>query len=174
VPEDVAEEGTVRREAVRAPAHAPEDQPAAGHSEISPVVLLSVVGVVVLALVGGLVWALVGRGGGGEPTPGPTHTVAGPSDDSPFQVPQVPTVGATAVAGGVRFAWTYPGAQRGDTFLFRVASRKESLPQATWQPVKETTRTVRASKGALLCAQAEVVRGGVNTSASDISCERAG
>jgi serine/threonine protein kinase len=176
VPDDVAEEGTVRRDSVHAAPDGPETEPATGgHTEISPVVLLTVIGVVVLALAGGLVWALVGRDGGAQPTPTATKTaVAGPTEDSPFQVPQVPTVDAKAVAGGVRFTWTYPGAQKGDTFLVRAANRQEGLSEAKWQPVKETTRTVKAKKGALVCAQAEVVRAGVNTSASNISCERAG
>ena len=175
VPDDVAEEGTVRRESVRPAEAASEPAPSAtGQTEISPVVLLSVVGVVVLVLVGGLVWALVGRGGD-EPAPAPTHTtVAGPSDDSPFEPPQVPTVDAKAVAGGVRFSWAYPGAQKGDTFRFRVAPDRDRLATATWQPVKESVTTVKATKGAMRCAQAEVVRGGATTTASNISCERAG
>ena len=77
VPDDVAEEGTVRRGSVRPAGPAPEAEPAptpTGRTEISPVVLLSVVGVVVLALGGGLVWALFGRGGDGPPS---TQTASG-------------------------------------------------------------------------------------------------
>ena len=142
--------------------------------EIRPATLLAVVGVVVAALVVVTVWAVTR--GGGQPVPGPTHTtVAGPGEDSAFDVPQVPTVEARGTTGAVAFSWSYAGAQKGDTFKFRWARTLDQLPQAKIPPsLKTSTTVVKVPKRTQVCGQARVIRGGSESAWSVPQCERAG
>ncbi|TQJ48844.1 serine/threonine-protein kinase [Phycicoccus sp. SLBN-51] len=187
--DDLADEGTVRVDRSRARqaagstgniAPAPGEAPTSGTDErpqatISPAVVLGVVGVLVLALVGVGAWALAGRGGEATPTPTPSApTLSGPSDDAALDVPQTPELEARALAGGVRFAWSYPGAQKADTFRLRVAPTTDALAEATFQRPKSASQTIRTGKGRQLCAQVQVLRSGASSVWSEPACEKAG
>jgi hypothetical protein len=142
---------------------------------ISPAVVLGVVGVLVLALVGVGAWALAGRGGDPAPAPTPSApTLSGPSDDAALDVPQTPQIEARAVAGGVRFAWSYAGAQKVDTFRLRVAPATDALAGAREQLARSASQTVKTGKGRQLCAQVQVVRSGTPSIWSEPACEKAG
>jgi serine/threonine protein kinase len=174
VPDDVAEEGTVRVDRSRA-AREPAEQASATEGErheISPAMLLTVVGLVVAVLAGIAVWAVVGRG---DDTPqAPTRTVAGPGDDTPLDIPEAPTMSARPVIGGVAFSWSYPGAEKGDTFRFRSAATVEAVADAGPSPKLPTsTRVVKVAKGTQVCAEARVVRGGAESNWSPPRCEKA-
>ena len=179
VHDDAAEEGTVRvdrsrarqaSEATEEPT-SPETRPQA---QISPAVTIGVVAGLVVALVGVGAWALAGRGDTPEPAPTTAApTVAGPTDDL-LSIPQTPAVEARAVAGGVRFGWTYAGRERVDTFRVRVAPAADALGEAKYQVAKEPTHTVKTSKGRQLCAQVQVVRSGTSSVWSEPACEKAG
>ncbi len=177
--DDAAEEGTVRVDRSRArqaseateERTSPETRPQA---QISPAVTIGVVAGLVVALVGVGAWALAGRGATPEPAPTTAApTVAGPTDDL-LSIPQTPAVEARAVAGGVRFGWTYAGRERVDTFRVRVAPAPDALGEAKYQVAKEPTHTVRTSKGRQLCAQVQVVRSGTSSVWSEPACEKAG
>lgn len=188
--DDVADEGTVRVDRSRArqaagstgniaSTDAPEphdsNQEDRRQATLSPAVVLGVVGALVLALVGVGAWALAGRGDTPTPTPSPSApTLAGPSDDSALDVPQTPELEARGVAGAVRFTWTYPGAQKADTFRLRVAPTADALPEAVYQRPKTTSQTVKTSKGRQICAQVQVVRSGTASTWSEPACEKAG
>ena len=183
VPDDVAEEGTIRVDRSRAAgattAPAPGQPPAtvedSERHEISPAMLLTLVGVVVALLAGVALWAVFGRGDGQPVTPTKNRTVAGPGDDSPVAFPEVPTMSVRPVTGGVAFSWSYPGAQKGDTFRFRsaatVAAVSEAGPSA---PLPTSTKVVKVAKGTQVCAEARVVRGGAESNWSAPTCEKAG
>jgi serine/threonine protein kinase len=178
VADDLAEEGTVRvdrsraREAAADLEHAPA--PRSDRTEISPAALLTGVGLVVALLVGIAVWALAGRGDG-DPAQRPAPSVvAGPSDDDPVSVPQVPEMKVQAGLGTVSFSWTYAAPAKGDTFRFRQAPTVEALADATFVPSTSATRTVRVAKGTQVCAQALVARKGSSSDYSKPACEKAG
>jgi hypothetical protein len=180
--EGLAEEGTVRVDRARARAategsvgEATGQAVGATHTQISPAVLLTVVGVLVAALVGVAAWALAGRGEPGEATPSaPPSTVAAPTDDLALDPPATPTVDATGLPGSVRFRWTYLGREKGDTFRVRVAGSSADLGEAAYRLAKDTTLTVKTAKGRQLCAQAQVIRSGVSSPWSAPACEKAG
>ena len=180
VPDDAAEEGTVRVDRNRARAATstePVAQPEVDgqRHEIKPATLLTAVGAVVVVLLGVVFWA-VNRGDDSTPGDQPTRTVAGPTgeDVDPLSVPQVPTMTAKARTGAVVFSWTYAGAAKGDTFRVRRASTVEALAEAKPVPVERTTYEVKAKRGAQVCAQAQVVRRGAPSAYSTPTCERAG
>ena len=116
--DDAAEEGTVRVDRSRArqasgATEEPTSQETRPQAQISPAVTIGVVAGLVVALVGVGAWALAGRGDTPEPAPTTAApTVAGPTDDL-LSIPQTPAVEARAVAGGVRFGWTYAGRREG-------------------------------------------------------------
>jgi hypothetical protein len=180
VPDDAAEEGTVRVDRNHARATTdqqvgPEAGPAADERhEIRPGVLLGVVGALVAVLVVVTAWAVTR--GGDTPSPGPSQsTVAGPPEDEPFDVPQVPEIVARGTTGGVAFSWTYSGVEKGDTYRFRWASELGQLEEAKFGPPLTTTNTVvKVAKGKQACGQARVIRGGQQTNWSEPQCERAG
>ena len=178
-PEHLADEGTVRVDRNRARAATqPAQQPAATvdeeRHEISPVALLTAVGVIVAVLAGVALWAVLGRGGDApDPTSSPS-VAASVTGDDPLPDPQVPTVSAKAAGGAVRFSWTYPGAVKGDIFRFRWARTVDALEAAQFEKVTTTTKTVKAAKGTQVCGQARVVRGGAQTVWSQPVCEKAG
>jgi serine/threonine protein kinase len=189
VPDDVAEEGTIRVDRSRATgptsAPAPGQSTAAGESpptvndserhEISPAMLLTLVGVVVALLAGVALWAVFGRDDGDRVTPPTSPTVAGPGDDSALDIPEVPTMSVKPVIGGVAFSWSYPGAKKGDTFRFRSAATVEAVSTAgTSGSLPTSTKLVKVAKGKQVCAEARVVRGGQQTNWSAPVCERAG
>jgi hypothetical protein len=187
LPDDLADEGTVRVDRSRArqaggstgniaPADAPEQPDGQGQTTtLSPAVVLGVVGALVLALVGVGAWALTGRDAAPGPTPSPTApTLAGPSDDAALDAPQTPQLEASGQAGAVRFSWSYAGARKGDTFRLRVAPETDALPEAKEQLPKAASQSVKTSKGRQLCAQVQVVRSGVASIWSDPACEKAG
>jgi serine/threonine protein kinase len=170
----LAEEGTVRvdRASARAATETPE-APAAPTAQISGGVVMAVVAVLVLALAGTLFWAFGGRER--EPVTPPAKTVARPSDDSALDIPQVPTMSVRPVTGGVAFSWSYPGAQKGDTFRFRSAATVDAVAKAgTSAPLPTSTKLVKVAKGTQVCGQARVVRGGQQTNWSAPTCEKAG
>ena len=180
LPHDLADEGTVRVDRNRARATTDEQaMPDATlgeqqQHEIRPSVLLGIVGAMVAVLVAVTVWAVTR--GGDIPTPGPSQTtVAGPVEDDPFDVPQVPEIAARGTTGGVAFSWTYSGAQKGDTFRFRWASEVGQLEEAKFGPPLATSNTVvKVAEGKKVCGQARVIRGGQQTNWSEPQCERAG
>jgi hypothetical protein len=189
LPDDLADEGTVRVDRSRArqaggstgniaPSGAPEhheQQDDRSPATISPAVVLGVVGALVLALVGVGAWALTGRDENPAPTPSATApTLAGPSDDAALDVPQTPELEARGVAGAVRFSWSYTGAVKSDTFRVRVAPSPDALPEAKFQPAKSASHTVKTTKGRQLCAQVQVVRSGTSSTWSEPACEKAG
>jgi serine/threonine protein kinase len=178
VPDDLADEGTIRvdrsRAAGAAPTTAREAAPGdpAERREISPVMLLASVGVVVALLAGVTLWAVFGRGDADPVTP--TRTVASQTDDDPVAIAPVPTMSARGATGQVAFSWTYPGVEKGDAYRFRSAATVDALAEAKFDPVKGTTRAVKATKGHQVCAQARVVRDGSESNWSAPACERAG
>jgi serine/threonine protein kinase len=183
VPDDIAEEGTIRVDRSRtagaatapAPGAAPTPTDDSPRQEISPAMLLTLVGVVVALLAGVALWAVFGRGDGEPVTPTTNRTVAGPGDDSPLDIPEVPTMSVKPVIGGVAFSWSYPGAQKGDTFRFRSAATVEAVADAgTSAPLPTSTKLVKVAKGTQVCAEARVVRGGQQTNWSPPKCEKAG
>jgi serine/threonine protein kinase len=182
VPDDIAEEGTIRVDRARgagvttapAPGAAPTPVDDAPRHEISPAMLLTLVGVVVALLAGVALWAVFGRGDA-EPVTPPSKTVAGPGEDSPLDIPEVPTMSVKPVIGGVAFSWSYPGAQKGDTFRFRSAATVDAVSDAgTSGPLPTSTRLVKVTKGTQVCGEARVVRGGQQTNWSAPVCEKAG
>jgi hypothetical protein len=79
------------------------------------------------------------------------------------------------VIGGVAFSWSYPGAQKGDTFRFRSAATVDAVSDAgTSGPLPTSTRLVKVTKGTQVCGEARVVRGGQQTNWSAPVCEKAG
>ena len=103
----------------------------------------------VVALVGVGAWALAGRGD--TPDAGPDHRGSDrrrPDATTCSSIPQTPAVEARAVAGGVRFGWTYAGAEKGDTFRVRVAPAAEALGEAKYQVAKEPTQHRQDQQGA--------------------------
>jgi serine/threonine protein kinase len=187
VPDDIAEEGTVRVDRTRTAGAAPApgrsqrpgqpeltlDEPP--RREISPATLLTLVGVVVALLAGVALWAVFGRGDGEPVTPTTNRTVAGPGDDSPLDIPEVPTMSVKPVLGGVAFSWSYPGARKGDTFKFRSGATVEAVSEAGPSPSLPTsTKLVKVAKGTQVCAEARVVRGGSESNWSAPTCEKAG
>lgn len=182
VPDDVAEEGTVRVDRSRAagaagapalpgPA-APATQDGERH-EISPAMLLTGLAVVVAVLAGIALWAVFGRGGA-DPAAMPTRTVASPTDDDPVAIAPVPTISARGTTGGVAFSWTYPGAEKGDVYRFRSAATVDALEKATFVNLPTTTRVVKVAKGKQVCGQARVIRSGSESNWSAPQCEKAG
>lgn len=182
VPDDVAEEGTVRVDRSRAagaagapaapgPA-APATQDGERH-EISPAMLLTGLAVVVAVLAGIALWAVFGRGGA-DPAATPTRTVASPTDDDPVAIAPVPTISARGTTGGVAFSWTYPGAEKGDVYRFRGAATVDALEKATFVNLPTTTRVVKVAKGKQVCGQARVIRSGSESNWSAPQCEKAG
>lgn len=179
VPDDVAEEGTVRVDRSRAagapaapgPA-APATQDGERH-EISPAMLLTGLAVVVAVLAGIALWAVFGRGGA-DPAATPTRTVASPTDDDPVAIAPVPTISARGTTGGVAFSWTYPGAEKGDGYRFRSAATVDALEKATFVNLPTTTRVVKVAKGKQVCGQARVIRSGSESNWSAPQCEKAG
>ena len=182
VPDDVAEEGTVRVDRSRAagaagapaapgPA-APPTQDGERH-EISPAMLLTGLAVVVAVLAGIALWAVFGRGGA-DPAATPTRTVASPTDDDPVAIAPVPTISARGTTGGVAFSWTYPGAEKGDGYRFRSAATVDALEKATFVNLPTTTRVVKVAKGKQVCGQARVIRSGSESNWSAPQCEKAG
>ena len=187
VPDDLAEEGTVRVDRSRDAAHPPHQGATTapggatapvegdGRHEISPAVLLTLVGVVVALLAAVALWAVLGRGDGDPATPTTARTVAGPGDDSPLDAPEVPTMSVRPVIGGVAFSWSYPGARKGDTFRFRSAATVDAVSEAGPSPSLSTSTTVvKAAKGTQVCGEARVVRGGAESNWSAPNCEKAG
>jgi hypothetical protein len=188
VPDDLAEEGTIRVDRSRsagppgtpgtagttfAPGQAtPATQDGERH-EISPAMLLTGVAVVVAVLAGIALWAVLGRGGA-DPVATPTRTVAGPTDDDPVAIAPVPTTSARGTTGGVAFSWTYPGAEKGDVYRFRSAATVDALEKATFVNVPTTTRVVKVAKGKQVCGQARVIRSGSESNWSAPQCEKAG
>jgi hypothetical protein len=178
VADDLADEGTVRvdrnraREAAAEPGFAPA--PTGDRTEISPRALLTGVALVVALLVGVVVWAVAFRGDGDPAQPPPPSVVAGPTDDDPVSVPQVPEMKVQAGPGTVSFSWTYAAPAKGDTFRFRQAATVEALADATFVPSTSATRTVRVAKGTQVCAQALVARKGSSSDYSKPACEKAG
>lgn len=176
----LAEEGTVRvdRSRARQAAEGPEPAGAAGgrrqQVQISPAVVLGVVGGLVLALIAVGAWALAGRGAAPQPVPTTApRTVAGPTDDL-LSIPQTPAIEARGLVGEVRFSWSYGAAEKRDTFRLRVAPSAQALADATYQVAKDASRTVKAAKGRQVCAQVQVVRSGTSSIWSDPACEKAG
>lgn len=177
----LADEGTVRvdRSRARQAAEGPEPAGAAAAGprqqvQISPVVVLGVVGGLVLALIGVGAWALAGRGAAPQPVPSRApRTVAGPTDDL-LSIPQTPAIEARGLVGEVRFSWSYGEAEQRDTFRLRVAPSAQALADATYQVAKDASRTVKAAKGRQVCAQVQVVRSGTSSIWSDPACEKAG
>lgn len=177
----LADEGTVRvdRSRARQAAEGPEPAGAAAAGprqqvQISPAVVLGVVGGLVLALVGVGAWALAGRGAAPQPVPTTApRTVAGPTDDL-LSIPQTPAIEARGLVGEVRFSWSYGEAEKRDTFRLRVAPSAQALADATYQVAKDASRTVKAAKGRQVCAQVQVVRSGTSSIWSDPACEKAG
>ena len=178
----LADEGTVRvdrsrgRQAAQGPPE-PAGTGAAGpgpQAQISPALVPGVVGALVLALAGVGAWALAGRGAAPQPVPTTApRTVAGPTDDL-LSIPQTPVIEARGLVGEVRFSWSYPAAEKGDTFRLRVASTAQGLAEARYQVAKDASRTVKAAKGHQVCAQVQVVRSGTSSIWSDPACEKAG
>jgi protein kinase-like protein len=180
--EALAEEGTVRvdRARARAATETPEAVPAAPapapQAQISPGVVLAVVGGLVVALLGVGAWALAGRGNG-SPSPTATSapaTVAGPTDDTALDPPATPTVEARGQSGAVLFQWSYSGREKNDTYRVRVAPSAQALSEATFRVARTPSLTVPTAEGKQLCAQAMVVRSGVSSDWSEPTCERAG
>lgn len=177
----LADEGTVRvdRSRARQAAEGPEPAGAAAAGprqqvQISPMVVLGVVGGLVLALIGVGAWALAGRGAAPQPVPSRApRTVAGPTDDL-LSIPQTPAIEARGLVGEVRFSWSYGEAEQRDTFRLRVAPSAQALADATYQVAKDASRTVKAAKGRQVCAQVQVVRSGTSSIWSDPACEKAG
>jgi hypothetical protein len=104
----------------------------------------------------------------------PTRTVASQTDDDPVAIAPVPTMSARGATGQVAFSWTYPGVEKGDAYRFRSAATVDALAEAKFDPVKGTTRAVKATKGHQVCGQARVVRDGSESNWSAPACERAG
>jgi hypothetical protein len=188
VPDDVAEEGTIRVDRSRAagttgaagavgtaatPGAAPAPADDTERHEISPTMLLTGVTVVVAVLAAIALWAVFGRGDD-TPVATPTRTVASQTDDDPVAIAPVPTLSARGSTGAVAFSWTYPGAEKGDAYRFRSAPTVDALEQATFVPVATTTRVVKVAKGAQVCAQARVIRSGSESNWSEPQCEKAG
>lgn len=182
VPDDVAEEGTVRVDRSRAAgaasdtaAPSPAAEPAAEveRHEISPTMLLTGVTVVVAVLAAIALWAVFGRGEG-APVATPTRTVASQTDDDPVAIAPVPTISSRGTTGGVAFSWTYPGAEKGDAYRFRSAPTLDGLRTATFVNADTTTRVVKAAKGTQVCGQARVIRSGSESNWSEPQCEKAG
>lgn len=176
----LAEEGTVRvdRSRARQAVEGPEPAGAAGgrrqQVQISPAVVLGVVGGLVLALIAVGAWALAGRGAAPQPVPTTApRTVAGPTDDL-LSIPQTPAIEARGLVGEVRFSWSYGDAEKRDTFRLRVAPSAQALADARYQVAKDASRTVKAAKGRQVCAQVQVVRSGTSSIWSDPACEKAG
>ena len=174
----LADEGTVRVDRSRARQAAEGPEPAAAglrsRAQISPAVVVGVVGALVLALVAVGAWALAGRGAAPRPVPTTApRTVAGPTDDL-LSIPQTPAIEARGLVADVRFSWSYPAAEKGDTFRLRVAPTAQGLAEARYQVTKDASRTVSAAKGRQVCAQVQVVRSGTSSIWSDPACEKAG
>ena len=189
VPDDVAEEGTIRVDRSRAAAAgsavgtagaagpvAPGPEPAAAdvqRHEISPAMLLTGVTVVVAVLAAIALWAVFGRGDGG-PVATPARTVASQTDDDPVAIAPVPTISARGTTGAVAFSWTYPGARKGDVYRFRSAPTVDALTGAVFAKAATTTSVVKAAKGTQVCGQARVIRSGSESNWSTPQCEKAG
>ncbi|SDP53248.1 Serine/threonine protein kinase [Pedococcus dokdonensis] len=187
VPDDVAEEGTVRVDRSRAAAGAAAPGQLGGtgtapgrtdpddteRHEISPAMLLTGVTVVVAVLAAIALWAVFGRGDA-DPVATPTKTIASQTDDDPVAIAPVPTISARGTTGGVAFSWTYPGAEKGDAYRFRSAPTLEGLDTATFVNAKSTTRVVKVAKGTQVCGQARVIRSGSESNWSAPQCEKAG
>jgi hypothetical protein len=114
--------------------------------EISPTVLLTGVTVVVAILAAITLWAVFGRGDG-DPVATPTRTLVSQTDDDPVAIAPVPTLSSRGTTGAVAFSWTYPGAEKGDTYRFRSAATLDGLGAATFVPLTTTTRLVTVAKG---------------------------
>jgi hypothetical protein len=182
VPDDVAEEGTIRVDRSRAdgaaggalaPSRAPEGPADVARYEISPTTLLAGVTAVVVLLAAIALWAVFGRGDG-APAVTPTRTVASQTDDDPVAIAPVPTISSRGTTGGVAFSWTYPGAEKGDAYRFRSAPSLDALSKATFVSSTTTTRVVKVAKGTQVCGQARVIRSGSESNWSQPECERAG
>jgi serine/threonine protein kinase len=182
VPDDVAEEGTVRVDRSRAaaagtgqaaPTAAPAPEGDVERHEISPTMLLTGVTVVVAVLAAIALWAVFGRGDA-DPVDPPTKTVASQTDDDPVAIAPVPTTSSRGTTGGVAFSWTYPGAEKGDAYHFRSAATVDALADATFVNARTTTTVVKAAKGKQVCGQAQVIRSGSASNWSAPTCEKAG
>ncbi|KRF23261.1 serine/threonine-protein kinase [Phycicoccus sp. Soil803] len=182
VPDDVAEEGTVRVDrspaavaagGTVAPSRAAEAPADVERHEISPTMLLTGVTVVVAVLAAIALWAVLGPDGG-TPVATPTRTVASPTDDDPVAIAPVPTISSRGTTGGVAFSWSYPGAEKGDVYRFRSAATLDGLKSATFVKTATTTRVVKAAKGKQVCGQARVIRSGSESNWSEPQCEKAG
>lgn len=87
------------------------------------------------------------------PTPPPT---AIPQDPVSAIVPEPEDLAGTAVADGVRFAWTNPDPQEGDRYLVGVVTRPDEEPE--FEPIDETEVTVPADASGTTCVEVLLVR----------------
>ena len=178
----LADEGTVRvdRSRARQAAEGPEPAGAAAAGprpqvQISPAVVLGVVGGLVLALVARR--RLGARGTRRRPAAGPHHGAAhGRRADR--RPPEHPADPCHRGAGPGRRRCGSAGPtrprRRRDTFRLRVAPTAQALGEARYQVAKDASRTVKAAKGRQVCAQVQVVRSGTSSIWSDPACEKAG
>ncbi|GAA2738344.1 serine/threonine-protein kinase [Pedococcus aerophilus] len=161
--------GTVSRDRLatrtvepEAPAPAPQRNPA---------VTLAAVAVALVAVVVGAS-VLFGRGDD-DPEDAP-KTVASQSADVALSVPSTPTLEAKGVPGGVAFTWQYLAPEKPDRFFLRTAANTGALGESLdGAPLAEATSTVKASKGAQVCAQVKVSREGLASEYSAPVCGRA-
>ena len=181
VPDDVAEEGTIRVDRSRAatttgrpaPTGAPAPEDDTERHEISPTMLLTGVTVAVAVLAAIALWAVFGRGDA-DPVVAPTRTVASQTDDDPVAIAPVPTISARGTTGGVAFSWSYAGAEKGDVYRFRSAATVDALADAVFVKATTTTTVVKVAKGTQVCGQARVIRSGSQSNWSQPQCEKAG
>jgi hypothetical protein len=163
------------RDVPRAAARAEPEAVVDGPPTISGGVILAVVGVLVLGLIGALGWAL---GRDDTPQAQPSASVR-PQTAAPSRAvdyPEQPAIDARPGPGTVTFTWNYVGAEEGDFFQLKVAPSEAAVPGQRVTPVNGGSRhTVKASSGALVCAQVTVSRkSGLAGPDSAIRCQTAG
>ncbi|KRC92720.1 serine/threonine protein kinase [Terrabacter sp. Root85] len=176
---DSAEEATVRRAASTQGTQAlPASAPAPTSPLAKPAVLWGLAASVVV-LVGLVVFLVLRSGSGpGPATPTPSATVSMPGDDSAIGdgVFDKPTISATSGRGSVRFTWNYPQPSTKDTFRVSYGptpSDAGNPERARLVSVTARTYTVKAPKGAKVCATVVVARAGQASPGADVQCETA-
>jgi hypothetical protein len=186
---DGAEEPTIRRPSVAAPAPgAGGDGPAVpgvrtppdggrvrrGLSPALAVGLVSVVAVLV-AVVAFLLLrpdAKPDEQAGNPPTPVGSVTMPGGDSAIGDGVFSKPTIAADSVEGAVTFRWSYDGPRDSDTFRLFVGPTSNDAARGEPIVVKTTEHLIKAKPDTQVCAVVQVNRNGQGSPVSEPVCER--
>lgn len=165
-----AESETLQRSAVSAGA-----QPVSAPSVLQQPGVLWGLAAGVVVLLGLVLFLLLRPGGEAEPVvmPSPTVSFPGNTDAIPNGVYDPPTVAARSGRGSVSFAWSYPQAEKTDTFRVYVGPRAQDAGKAKPVALKTPSHAVKVPPGTQVCAIVIVNRAGQSSPASEPVCETA-